>query len=151
MLVPDNWPLNIGGEIMSVLLSGWELRQPETLLPVRPGDCRIGRLKTNEVVVSFMCLPSSPLLVHLPGGEEGMSLSAEKPGFVLCGEQWWQGCALARTLLCSTEARRDAPAWFCWGRDSWGWRCWLARLEGSPLSSMISAVRGRNHSSSHRQ
>lgn len=48
---------------------------------------------------------------------------------------------LQRPLPCATDARRDAPAWFCWGRDLWGWRFWFACLEGSALSSMTSAVR----------
>lgn len=56
---------------MSVLLSGWELREPETLLPVRPEDRRICRLKTNEVVICFMCLSSSSLLVAPPWGWGG--------------------------------------------------------------------------------
>jgi len=42
---------------MSVLLSGWEVREQKTLLPARPGGHRICRLKTNEVVISLMCLP----------------------------------------------------------------------------------------------
>jgi len=71
---------------------------------------------------------------HLPGGKEEMSLGAEH--LALCSVES-RGRAMRLRRRCRPVQRHVGmhPPGF-----AEGWRCWLACLEGSPLSSTTSAV-----------